>query len=385
MKIGVISDYFYPAIGGISEHVYNFSKYAQKMGHDVKLITPAPINYSKRELKRIDEAMLPGQVIRLGHHLPVFSNASLSRIGIAWSIDKKLKELFDSEKFDVIHTHSPLAGYIPMLSVKYSNTLTIGTMHTYFKDNYWFKKFKKYIVRYYDSLDGCISVSDSSRDLINQYLNRTPTVINNGIDVNLFGNTNEKIERFNDGKINVFFVGRAETRNGIDVLIKAFVRAIKAFKNMRLIIAGDGPFLQYYKDMVPAENKDDIHFVGRIYKERPAYYNTADIHVFPAEIATFSITVLEGMAAGKPVITTDMKSFKEILEDGKEGFLVKYGDSDAMAKTILDLANNKELRESVGLAARKRSMNYSWEKVTERVINFYKDCHKKALSKYTVV
>lgn len=385
MKIGVISDYFYPAIGGISEHVYNFSKYAQKMGHDVKLITPAPINYSKTELKRIDEAMLPGQVIRLGHHLPVFSNASLSRIGIAWSIDKKLKELFDSERFDVVHTHSPLAGYIPMLSVKYSNTLTIGTMHTYFKDNYWFKKFKKYIVRYYDSLDGCISVSDSSRDLINQYLNRTPTVINNGIDINLFGNTNEKIEKFNDGKINVFFVGRAETRNGIDVLINAFIRAIKDFKNMRLIIAGDGPFLQYYKDMVPAENKDDIHFVGRIYKERPAYYNTADIHVFPAEIATFSITVLEGMAAGKPVITTDMKSFKEILEDGKEGFLVKYGDSDAMAKKILDLASNKELRESVGLAARKRSMNYSWEKVTERVISFYKECHKKALSKYTVI
>ncbi|MEI6092464.1 MAG: glycosyltransferase family 4 protein [bacterium] len=385
MKIGVVSDYFYPVIGGISEHVYNFSKYAQKMGHDVKLITPAPMNYSAKELKEIDEAMLPGQVIRLGHHLPVFSNASLSRIGIAWSIDKKLKELFEKEKFDVIHTHSPLAGYIPMLSVKYSNTLTVGTMHTYFKDNYWFKKFKKYIVRYYDALDGCISVSDSSRDLINQYLDRTPTVINNGIDVNLFGNTKEKIEKFNDGKLNVFFVGRAETRNGIDVLINAFIKAIKEYKNMRLIIAGDGPFLQCYKDMVPLELKDDIHFVGRIYEERPAYYNTADIHVFPAEIATFSITVLEGMAAGKPVITTDMKSFKEILENGKEGFLVKYGDYDAMAKTILTLAKNKELRESVGVAARKRSMNYSWEKVTERIIDFYRVCHKKSLNKYPII
>ena len=135
MKIGVVSDYFYPAIGGISEHVYNFAKYATKQGHDVRVITPSPINYSKKELKTIDDSMLPGQVIRLGHHLPVFSNHSLSRIGIAFAIDKKLKDVFESEKFDVVHTHSPLAGYIPLLTVKYSNTLTVGTINTYFKDN----------------------------------------------------------------------------------------------------------------------------------------------------------------------------------------------------------------------------------------------------------
>ncbi len=384
MKIGVISDYFYPAIGGISEHVYNFSKYAAKQGHDVKLITPAPMGYNKAELKKIDDSMLPGQVIRFGQHLPVFSNGSLSRIGISLGIDKKLKELFESEKFDVIHTHSPLAGYVPMLAVKYSNTLTIGTMHTYFKSNFWFDTFKKYLIRYYDSLDGCISVSESSRDLIDHYLGRTPTVITNGIDVNLFGNTEEKIEKFNDGKVNVFFVGRAETRNGIDVLITAFLKAVKEDKNIRLIIAGDGPYLQRYIDMIPAEHKDDVHFVGRIYKERPAYYNTADIHVFPAEIATFSITVLEGLAAGKPVITTDMKSFKEIMSDGKEGFLVKYGDSDNMAKRILELAGDKTLREKMGKAARQRSLNYSWEVITGKIIDFYRECHKNALSKYTV-
>jgi len=385
MKIGVVSDYFYPAIGGISEHVYNFAKYATKQGHDVRVITPSPVNYSKRELKAIDDSMLPGQVIRLGHHLPVFSNHSLSRIGIALSIDKKLTDVFETEKFDVVHTHSPLAGYIPLLTVKYSNTLTVGTMHTYFKDNYWFKKYKKYLVQYYDALDGCISVSESSKNLIQEYLGRTPTVITNGIDVNLFGNTKEKISQFDDGKINVFFVGRAEPRNGIDVLIKSFLKAVRKNGDMRLIIAGDGPFLQYYKDMVPTVHKNDIHFVGQIYEERPAYYNTADIHVFPAEIATFSITVLEGLAAGKPVITTDMKSFKEIMDHGKEGFLVKYGDSDTMAERILALAADKELRKTMGIAARKRAMQYSWEAITSKIIDFYRDCHKKALDKYPIV
>jgi len=377
MKIGVISDYFYPAIGGITEHVYNFTKYATKMGHDVKLITPAPLNYSKKDLQEIDQRLLNGNVIRFGVHLPVFSNGSLSRIGVAFNIDKKLKHLFETEKFDVVHTHSPLAGYIPLLAIKYRNTLTVGTMHTYFKSSFWFNTFKGVLARYYDAMDGCISVSNSSRDLIKEYLNRTPVVIPNGIDTNIFGNTDKKINAFMDDKVNVFFIGRAETRNGIDVLIKAFARAQREFSKLRLIIAGDGPYLDLYKQLAASENCKDVHFVGRIYEERPVYYNTADIHVFPAEIATFSITVLEGLAAGKPVITTDMKSFKEIMTDGKEGFLVKYGDHEKMAQRILELAKNKDLRERMGRDARQQALNYSWEIITKRVIDFYGECKKK--------
>jgi phosphatidyl-myo-inositol alpha-mannosyltransferase len=387
MKIGVVSDYFYPCLGGITEHVYNFCKYAKKAGHDVKLITPHPVNYSKQKIKELDESLLPETVIRLGYHLPIFSNGSLSRIGLSFNIKKKLKNIFEVEKFDVLHVHSPLAGFIPMLSVKYSNTLTVGTIHTYFKSNFWFEKFKKSLIRYYDNLDGCISVSESSRELIEQYLGRTPTVIQNGIDVNAFGATEQKIQKFNDGKINIFFIGRAEIRNGIDVLIKAFLKALHSYKNMRLIISGDGPYLSYFESLVPPENKLDIIFTGKVIKERPKYYNTCDVHVFPAEIATFSITVLEGLASGKPVISTDMKSFHEIMTNNKEGFLVKYGDVDTMSQKILELANSKELREKMGKAARARAMEFSWESITDKIIKFYKDCHKKALDdkKYPVI
>ena len=79
-----------------------------------------------------------------------------------------------------------------------------------------------------------------------------------------------------------------------------------------------------------------------------------------------------------------MKSFKEIMSDGKEGFLVKYGDSDNMAKRILELASDKTLREKMGKAARQRSLNYSWEVITTKIIDFYRECHRNALSKYTV-
>jgi phosphatidylinositol alpha-mannosyltransferase len=387
MKIAIISDYFYPSLGGITEHVYNFSKYAIKAGHDVQVITPYPLNHSKSNIDKMDTSLLPGSIIRFGRHLPIFSNGSLSKIGISFGINKKLKNLFKREKFDVIHIHSPLAGFLPMMSIKYSDTLTIGTIHTYFNDNFWFNLFKPSILKYYDALDACISVSDSSRELIEKELSRSPFVIPNGIDVNVFGNTNDKVDKFNDNKVNMFFIGRADVRNGIDVLIKAFLKSIRTYKNMRLIIAGGGPYLSIYKDMVPVENKDDVVFVGKINEERPAYYNTADVHIFPAEIAAHSITVLEGLAAGKPIITTDIKSFSDVITNGKEGFLVKYGDVDTMSQKILELANNKELREKMGKAARARAMDFSWESVTDRIIGFYKDCHKKAVSekKYPVV
>ena len=378
MKIAVVSDYFYPLLGGITENVYNFTKYALKQGHDVKLITPQPYNYNKEQTAKIDaEYFDKGVVVRLGKHLPIFSNGSLSNLGIAFSIDKKLKTLFETEKFDVIHVHSPLAGFLPMMAIKYSNTLTVGTIHTYFKNNFFFDTFHKYILRYYDALDGCIAVSESSSLLINEKLGRTPTVIPNGIDVNIFGATKEKVAQFNDDKINVFFIGRADVRNGIDVLIKAFLIAVNKNPKMRLVIAGDGPYMSYYKDMVPSEHKNDVFFVGRINKERPVYYNTADIHVFPAEIAAHSITVLEGLAAGKPIITTDIKSFRDVITEGKEGYMVPYGDHNMMAQRILTLAGDHDLRKRMEKASREKAMQFSWENVTSKIVNFYKDCNRK--------
>lgn len=382
MKIAVVSDYFYPVLGGITENVYNFTKYAIKQGHDVKLITPQPYNYTKKETAKVDlEYFGEGVVIRLGKHMPIFSNGSLSRPGVTLGIDKKLKALFEKENFDVIHVHSPLAGFLPMMAIKYSNTLTIGTIHTYFKSNFYFDYFKKYIIQYYDALDGCIAVSESSSLLIKEKIQRTPVVLPNGIDIHFFGGTKEKIPEFCDGKVNIFFIGRADVRNGIDVLIKAFLSVIKSNTNVRLIIAGDGPYMAHYKEMVPQEYKKDVCFVGKINKERPVYYNTADIHVFPAEIAAHSITVLEGLAAGKPIITTDIKSFRDVITEGKEGFLVPYGDHGKLAQRILELVNNEGLRQQMGLASRNKSLEFSWETVTSKIIDFYKDCNRKALER----
>ena len=382
MKIAVVSDYFYPLLGGITENVYNFTKYAIKKGHDVRLITPEPYNYTKERTTQHDlEYFEKGVVIRLGKHLPIFSNGSLSNFGVTLGADKKLKALFEKERFDVVHIHSPLAGFIPMMAIKYSNTLTVGTIHTYFKDNFFFNFFSDYILKYYDAMDGCIAVSQSSAMLIQEKLNRVPTVIPNGIDLDLFGGTKKKIPEFSDDKVNIFFIGRADVRNGIDVLIKAFLKAIKHNPKMRLIIAGDGPYMSYYKDMVPQEHKKDVFFVGRLNKERPLYYNTADIHVFPAEIAAHSITVLEGLAAGKPIITTDIKSFRDVITEGKEGFLVPYGDHDKLSQRILELTNNKELRHKMEIASRNRALEFSWDNVTSKIIDFYKDCNRKALER----
>ncbi len=382
MKIAVVSDYFYPLLGGITENVYNFTKYAIKQGHDVRIITPEPYNFTKEQIKHHDLNYFDkGIVIRFGKHLPIFSNGSLSTLGITLNINTKLKELFNKERFDVVHIHSPLAGFFPMMAIKYSNTLTIGTIHTYFKSNFFFDCFKKYILKYYDALDGCIAVSQSSSMLIQEKLNRTPFVIPNGIDVNIFGNTKNKITEFCDDKINIFFIGRGDVRNGIDVLIKAFIRSVKINPKMRLIIAGDGPYMPLYKDQVPQEHKKDVFFVGKINKERPAYYNTADIHVFPAQIAAHSITVLEGLAAGKPIITTDIKSFSDVIKEGREGFLIPYGDHEKMSLKILELANDKELRLRMAGASRNRSLDFSWENITTKIIDFYKDCNRKALER----
>jgi len=164
---------FLSDVGGISEHVFNFVKYALAAGHDVKIITPTPWNISKKRIKHLDAASFGDRIIRFGRHLPVFSNASLSRVGIALNTGKKLKKLFADEN-STSFIFIPRSRFYPMIANNCSDTLTVGTIHTYFKSNFWFNTLKKSILKYYDALDGCIAVSESCRELIEKMLDRTP-------------------------------------------------------------------------------------------------------------------------------------------------------------------------------------------------------------------
>lgn len=363
MKIGIVTEYYYPLIGGITEHVHHYYLELKKLGHEPVIITTDAGKDPNVDISDIN-------IIRIGKSIPIYSNGSIARIAMGFGMGQKMREIFKAEQFDVIHIHSPMVPMLPLLAQRYTNALTIGTFHTHFNSSIGLAIMQKRAQKMINSLHGRIAVSYLCIESMQKYFDTEFKIIPNGIDINKFFCGNEKIKKFDDGKKNIFFLSRLEPRNGLAYLIDAFNIIRKRRDDCRLIIGGDGPLKTYYKSMAK-KFKEDIHFIGRINESRPQFYSTADIFCFPTTKASFGITILEAMASSKPVVAFTMPAYETIISSGKDGVLCGDFDVNNMANAIESLINNKELATSIGNQARITAENYSWSKITRDVLNYY--------------
>ncbi|MCX7943290.1 MAG: glycosyltransferase family 4 protein [Deltaproteobacteria bacterium] len=370
LKIGIVTEYYYPTLGGIQEHVYHFSKEVASRGHVVHIITSnvigADLSY--------DVYNKGVKVIRVGYSLPIISNNSIGRVSLAPNISSKVKDILNHERYDVLHIHSPLHPVLPILALSKSNTLTIGTFHTNFDRSIFFTIFKPLLKMGIDRLDGLIAVSETAITTIKNYLNPTKEfrIIPNGVDTEMFSPFVPKIQSLNDNKINLLFVGRMEPRNGLDRLLKAFfyVRE-KGYENVRVIAIGDGPLRKIYEEMVPARLKTDVIFTGALNGGRPEYYSSSHILCFPATIASFGITLLEGCASGLPFVSTKGAGFPSIFKDGENGFMIDTSDERVFGETLIKLIKDENLRRRLGENGRRLAEKYSWKNITTQILDYY--------------
>jgi phosphatidylinositol alpha-mannosyltransferase len=125
-----------------------------------------------------------------------------------------------------------------------------------------------------------------------------------------------------------------------------------------------------------------VEFVGRVsYDDLPRYYASSDIFCSPATGAeSFGIVLLEAMAAGKPVVASDIEGFRGVMTEGEQGMFVPKKDSDALAKTLGILARDAELRNKLGAQGKRLAEEYRWEVVAGRVEKYYQTCMQAAKS-----
>lgn len=370
MKIGIVTEYYYPSLGGITEHVHHFALEAHRLGHEPVIIT----SNAGKDMTMADH---PVEVIKLGRSLPIYSNGSIARVTVGFGLAKKIKNLLSTEKFDVIHIHSPLVPTLPLAFQRHSNTVTVGTFHTQFDVSGDLSVFRRFVKVYFDGLDGRIAVSDLCIESMDRYFHGDYRIIPNGVDVEKFHPACEKVHKFNDGKLNIFFLSRLEPRNGLGYLIGAFSKIRTKRNDCRLIIGGGGPLMGHYKSLVPREIRTDVHFVGEILGSRPNFYATSDIFCFPTTRASFGITVLEAMASGKPVVAFTLPAYRQIIKAADDGVLCGAPDANNLADALMGLLDSKNTREQMGIKARSRAEEFSWNNVTKQVLGYYEELASK--------
>jgi phosphatidylinositol alpha-mannosyltransferase len=227
-------------------------------------------------------------------------------------------------------------------------------------------------------LDGCILVSPALRDSRASYLPAEYRIIPNGIDYTRFAAAQIRpVAPFDDGRPNILFVGRLDARKGFIHLLRAFPAIKQAFSDARLLVVG--AFGEEEKSRLPKYIRDedwqDIHFIGRVSREElPRYYRTATLFCAPSTGGeSFGIVLLEAMAAGLPVIASDIAGYRSVMQDGAQGCFVPPGDKEAIVHAIAALLREPERREQMAAVGRATAARYDWHVVAPRVLDYYQE------------
>jgi phosphatidyl-myo-inositol alpha-mannosyltransferase len=370
MKIALVSPYDFSYPGGVVRHIISLENHLTRMGHTVKIIAPAskPVEgYGDR-------------FIAIGTPRPVPTSGSIARITISLNLTDKVKTVLESENFDIIHLHEPLAPTLCITVLRLSKTVNIGTFHaSESRPSYrWTKPIflSGLYKKWYRKLDGRIAVSKPAGDFISRHFpsGNNIEIIPNGVELEKFCPAIPPLPQYRDDKTNILFVGRLEKRKGLEYLLKAY-RLIKPdCPNIRLIIVGPGTRLRgKYEKMVSEADLTDVIFAGGVdEKEKARYFSTADVFCAPATgHESFGIVLLEAMATGKPVVASNISGYATVINNQVEGLLVPPKQEVPLAQALAALIKNSEQRQEMGRRGLSRAQTYGWDKVSRRVMEYY--------------
>jgi phosphatidyl-myo-inositol alpha-mannosyltransferase len=362
MKIGLVTPYVYPLPGGVNAHVRFLYENLRQNGHDVRIIT------SSHGLQRSSE----GDVIRIGKGFSMPSNGSVGTITLSPRYVSQVQTVLDRERFDLLHFHEPFVPFLSLVVLRQSTSVNVATFHAYAGFSPAMELGKQTLGPYAKRLHGRIAVSAAARHFIDRFFPGDYKVIPNGVDLGRLQRA-VPIARWQDGTANILFVGRLEDRKGLPHLLKAFRLIRRSGTDARLLVVGSGPQEREARRYVMTRGLGNVEFLGRVTDEEKAQlFRTADIYVSPATgRESFGIVLLEAMAAGAPIVCSDIHGYKGVVQRGRQAILTPPGDQKALAAAITQLLDDPALRARMGAAGRERAAQFSWESVTAKVIDYY--------------
>jgi phosphatidylinositol alpha-mannosyltransferase len=372
VKICMVSDNYYPYVGGIAEHVYFLAIELRKRGHVVKVLTA-------RVGGRMMECMaeMPGEehVKRIGKGLVVRSNKSFARVAVALRPVAQIREYFEQERFDVVHVHGSLAPTLPMAAIHASRTLNVVTFHAGHDQSLGYALFRSVLRPYFNAVHGLIAVSETARLSCVKYFAGPYRIIPNGIDLGFFRPDAGRPAGLDGDRPRILFVGRFEPRKGLKHLLSAVPEIVKHVPNVELVVVGTGLLGYSYKSYLIPEVQQHVRWAGLVKnEERPKYYASCDVYCSPATgQESFGIVLLEAMASGKPVVASNIDGYRSVMSDNQEGLMVPPGDPPALARAIVRVLLDREAARRFAANGLTRAQQFSWPNLAERVEAYYEE------------
>ncbi len=392
LDICFITGQFYPSFGGVGVHTYELAKAIADQGNELRVITPLIGSQKEREeVQGID-------VLRLKP-----SSIPPSTILYYRKAAREAERENMDRGFDVVH--GQWLGCLFTKRESFLNSVLIQTLHgTWMGEKGGLERTQlrlsgdAWIYRYFwpifayaekracENAHRIIAVSRQNQAEAIEYYGLDAdrmSVIPNGVDVNRFNPNVDGGEvrlrlRLKDRQV-ILFVGGLRDRKGLPYLIQAMKRIRKEVPNTVLVICGEGSQRESLQRMSRELGiSEHVIFTGEVsYKDLPKYYAACDVFVLPSNYEAQGIVLLEAMSSQRAVVATRVGGIPETV-GADAGLLVPPRDPSELARAILKLLKDSELRQRLGDSGRRRALNFDWRLVATKTLELYEQCMKMA-------
>ncbi len=392
--------------GGIETVIIETSRELVKAGYDVKILTSMALSKKKKE------TIFDIPVKRFSYFYPRLGlnkkNKLLldKRAGNALSFPFLFSLLFIKNiKVFHLHTGGTIAGFVRLVSklrkIPYVTSIHGGLMDlpqkqldamvAPMKGSLNYGKILDYIIgskKNIHDADAIICVGEKERDLLKgKYPKKKVVYIPNGVDIEKFSSGNgakfrKKHLISNNDKILLCVSGFYSQKNQL-LLVDAFKKVIQDNPDIKLVMIGVIYDMQYYEEIqkkISYNNLDDsVILLANIEFDDNALinaYSACDLFVLPSKYETFGIVVLEAWSAKKPIICAKVGGLISFVKDNENGCFFDENSADDLSDKIKKVIKNKELSKNLSQNAFKSVENFSWQKITKKLIELYEEISK---------
>ncbi len=355
MHVGLVCPYSLDVPGGVQSHVLDLASALRALGQRVSVLAPGV-------------GPAPEWVTLVGGAVGVRYNGSVARVAFGPLAYARTRRWLRSRDLDVLHLHEPAAPSLSLLALSLADGPVVATFHTATARSRALSAVQNVLRPQLEKVTARIAVSPLARRVQVEHLGGDAVEIPNGVDVARFA-TATPLPGYPRQGGTVGFVGRFdEPRKGMRVLAEA-VRSLSGRRpDLRLLVVGRGNGAALARAL--GSRVSVLGAVDEATKAR-ALRSVDGLCVPGAAGESFGMVLTEAMAAGVPVVASDLPAFRRVLDGGAAGVLVPVGDSAALSAALGDVLNDPVRCAALSAAGRARVVPLDWPVVAGQVLRVY--------------